>query len=151
MLDGLTKLGEDTRPFGPRPHDVHVTLDDIQQLGKLIESRLTDQATNRSDSRISSSCPDGAGGSFSIRTHRTKFEDDEWTAAQISRPAVIEGGSPIAPAAIETDTCLSIEDRARRRELDRDCDRYHHWQENDQRNSGNRNIHNSSGPLRSRR
>src|SRR5690242_7490461 len=102
MLDGLTELREDSRPFGSWPHDVHVTFNDIQQLREFVEPRLTNEPTDRRDARISFRCPDRTRVSFSIRTHRTKLVNDEWTSPQVSHPPVIKRGRRAAPTAIET-------------------------------------------------
>src|SRR4051812_34654720 len=116
-------LGLDQRP---RPHEAHLALEDVPELGELVEAQMPQAAPDARDARVVLEVKpvriDAVGeelrsARLRVHVHRPELEDVE------------------APAAL-ADAALSEEHGTGRVELDRDRDGDEQWQENhDQRES----------------
>src|SRR5258708_74564 len=55
--EALLKLSHEVGPFGPRPDEGHLTSQDVVELGKFIEGRLSQEPSDPSKARVVADAP----------------------------------------------------------------------------------------------
>jgi hypothetical protein len=147
VLDVLAQLGEDARALGARADDVHVALDDVEQLGDFVETGLAKEATDGGDARIALRGPYGTSSLLCIHAHGAELIDRERPSTNVRMTAVEEGGGEAA-AAVDTDAGLDVENRPPRRQLDRQGDQEENRRSEHQREHSDDDIHRAIDDLR---
>src|SRR5450432_448926 len=92
IWDYFVELFHKNRPFRPRPHETHLTLNDVDELRQFIQAEPSNDLAHARDSRIALQSPLGAVLFLRVGTHGTELQDFE--------------GAPSI-----TDSCLAVEYR----------------------------------------
>ena len=111
--DVLPELGEDGGPLGAGPHDVHLALEHVEQLGQLVQPILAQETTDRRHPGVALLSPDGPAPLLGIDPHGAKLIDREWLPAEIVFATMILGPGR-RRATIEPDPNLGVQHRATR-------------------------------------
>jgi hypothetical protein len=102
---------EDARLLGPRSHDVHVAHEDVEQLGKLVQPRGTEEPTDRRDARIVLRRPHL--GRRLVDTHRAELVDREDLPTLIVGPTAVGARPRAAVTTVDSHAWLGVDGRTR--------------------------------------
>ena len=145
--DVLAELGEDGGPLGAGPHDVHLALEHVEQLGQLVQPVLAQEPTHRRDPRVLLLGPDRPAPLLGIDPHGAELIDREWLAAEIVLPAMI-----LRPgrrgATVEPDPNLGVQHRPTRSEPHQHGHQNHDRHGDDQGDQREYEVDGPTGPFR---
>jgi len=121
--------------------------ENVDELRNLVNTRLAEKVPKAGDTRVISRSPDRAAFSLSVGDHSTKLDDFKRASQEIT-PATVSRGPPQGRSVVDTpftapaimpDSCLPVEDRAGRIQLDyyRKDDEKRYRQEQPYYSSGN--------------
>ena len=132
-IDGysLPQLLEDLGLLGPGPNQVHVALQDVEQLGELVEPVSPQEPPGPGDPRVVFTGPDLARV-IAVHPHGAEFVDLEDPSALVSRPPIGArdgSASPGSLSGVQPHSILSIEHRPRGGEPHQEADEKHEREE----------------------